>query len=197
MTDIPKLIPRSSGRLSRLFGALVLKLLGWRIVGAFPNHSKFVAAVAPHTSNWDFFIAISVKLSLGVKIRFLGKHSIFIGPFGWLLKKLGGIPVERSHANGMVKQVSDIFYQSDSLILGIAPEGTRKKTPQWKSGFLHIAKSANVPIVPMALDYRTKTFVIMPAYYISEDIPEALKNIIALFDKNMAKYPNQVSGSEP
>ncbi|MBD1581155.1 lysophospholipid acyltransferase family protein [Pseudoalteromonas sp. S16_S37] len=195
MTDIPKQIPRTSGRLSRLLGALVLKLLGWRIVGAFPNHNKFVAAVAPHTSNWDFFIAISVKLSLGIEIKFLGKHSIFIGPFGWLLKKLGGIPVERSHAHGMVKQVSDIFKQSDALILGIAPEGTRKKTPQWKCGFLHIAKSANVPIVPMALDYRTKTFVIMSPYYISDDIPQELQKIIALFDKNMAKYPNQVSGS--
>ncbi|BBN82477.1 acyltransferase [Pseudoalteromonas sp. A25] len=195
MKNIPEQIPRTSGALPRMLGMLVLKVLGWRIDGTFPAQRKFVAAVAPHTSNWDFFIAIAVKLSLGVKIKFLGKHSIFIGPLGWLLKKLGGIPVERSHNHGIVEQVSDAFKQSDSLILGIAPEGTRKKTSRWKSGFIYIAKSANVPIVPMALDYRTKTFVIMPPCYIKHDIDIELNNIIALFDKEMAKYPEQVSGN--
>ncbi|WP_105169068.1 1-acyl-sn-glycerol-3-phosphate acyltransferase [Pseudoalteromonas sp. T1lg23B] len=194
LIKVPEQIPRTSGVLSRKLGTTMLRILGWRISGEFPQYSKFVAAVAPHTSNWDFFVAISVKLSLGIEIKFLGKHSIFVGPIGWLLKKMGGIPVERSHAHGMVAQISEVFSHSDALILGIAPEGTRKKTPKWKTGFLHIAKSAKVPVVPMALDYSKKEFVIMPAQHIHGDIEQELQRFCKLFDKAMAKYPQQVSG---
>ncbi|OHU88641.1 acyltransferase [Pseudoalteromonas amylolytica] len=194
MIDVPKQLPRTSGTFSRTFGTVMLRMLGWRITGEFPQYGKFVAAVAPHTSNWDFFVAISVKLSLGIEIKFLGKHSIFFGPIGWLLKKMGGIAVERSQAHGMVAQITDVFNRSDALILGIAPEGTRKKTAKWKTGFLHIAKSANVPVVPMALDYRNKQFVIMPTQHIQGDIEQELQRFCKLFDKEMAKYPQQVSG---
>ncbi|MCF6436843.1 1-acyl-sn-glycerol-3-phosphate acyltransferase [Pseudoalteromonas sp. MMG022] len=194
LIDVPKQLPRTSGRFFRTFGTVMLRMLGWRITGEFPQSGKFVAAVAPHTSNWDFFVAISVKLSLGIEIKFLGKHSIFVGPIGWLLKKMGGIAVERSQAHGMVAQITDVFNRSEALILGIAPEGTRKKTAKWKTGFLHIAKSANVPVVPMALDYRNKEFVIMPAQHIQGDIEQELQRFCKLFDKEMAKYPQQVSG---
>lgn len=141
MSTIPKSIPRTNSLLGRLIGTLILKLTGWTVVGAFPDCSKFVAAVAPHTSNWDFVIAIGVKLKLGIKIQFLGKHSIFVGPLGWLLRRMGGIPVERSAAHGMVEQISARFSQQDALILGIAPEGTRKYSPKWKSGFFTHSQS--------------------------------------------------------
>ncbi|MCG9761603.1 1-acyl-sn-glycerol-3-phosphate acyltransferase [Pseudoalteromonas sp. Isolate6] len=196
MINIPPNIPRSNSPFGRKLGNLMLKAMGWKIVGTFPSENKFVAAVAPHTSNWDFFIGIAVKLSLDVEIRFLGKHTIFIPPFGWLLRKLGGIPVRRDTSHGMVTQVRDIFNANEKLILGLAPKGTRKYTPEWKKGFIHIAQSAEVPIVPMAIDYRSKTFVVMPAIDNAAELsPDQLLNQVKQqFSKRMAKYPEHASG---
>ncbi|MFC3031703.1 lysophospholipid acyltransferase family protein [Pseudoalteromonas fenneropenaei] len=195
-TVIPPCIPRTHSRFGRWLGKALLRAMGWRVAGAFPSTSKFVAAVAPHTSNWDFIIGIAVKLSLGVKIRFLGKHTIFIWPFGMLLRHWGGIPVDRRAANGVVGEAGAIFAAHEQLILGIAPEGTRKYSKEWKTGFLHIAKAANVPVVPMALDYRNKTFVVMPEEYLGDDLGAELQRIKALFPIEMAKYPEQVSGQQ-
>ncbi|MEJ6472726.1 1-acyl-sn-glycerol-3-phosphate acyltransferase [Pseudoalteromonas piscicida] len=196
MIILPPNTPRSKSAIGQKVGKTILKLMGWKIEGNFPNADKFIAAVAPHTSNWDFIIGIAVKLALDVEIRFLGKHTIFIPPFSWLLKKWGGIPVRRDTPHGMVAQVRDIFANSDKLILGLAPEGTRKYTPEWKKGFVYIAQSAQVPIVPMAIDYRTKTFVVMPAIEKTTNTdPEKLLNQVKLhFVKQMAKYPDQASG---
>lgn len=195
MTEpIPECIPRTHSRFGRALGALLLSLLGWKVVGQFPQTGRFVAAVAPHTSNWDFIIAIAVKLRYGIRIRFLGKHTIFIGPVGWLLRHWGGIAVDRRSAHGIVHQVAELFTQESQLILGIAPEGTRKYTPEWKTGFLQIAKAAQVPVVPMALDFSTKCFRIMPAIAVGDDIQVSLATIKQCFPKSMAKYPNQVSG---
>ncbi|MFH6954334.1 lysophospholipid acyltransferase family protein [Pseudoalteromonas sp. XMcav1-K] len=193
-TEVPNSIPRTNSQLGRFIGRNFLKLFGWRVSGAFPDQSKFVAAVAPHTSNWDFIIAIAVKLSLGIEIKFLGKHTIFFWPLGVLLKKWGGIAVERSSKHGLVAQVADVFHQQDKLILGIAPEGTRKHIDEWKTGFLHIAYAANVPVVPMALDFRTKEFIVMPPVTLSGDIEADLALIKHQFPKAMAKYPSDVSG---
>ncbi|WP_440056341.1 1-acyl-sn-glycerol-3-phosphate acyltransferase (plasmid) [Pseudoalteromonas sp. T1lg65] len=174
----------------------MLKIAGWRVVGDFPCYGKFVAAVAPHTSNWDFIIAIAVKLALDVKIQFLGKHSLFVGPLGWLLKGLGGIPVDRSSAHGVVDQVSQIFASQPTLILGLAPEGTRKYTSQWRTGFIFIAQQAQVPIVPMAIDYSNKTFVVMEPITDphKHSADEVLRLVKSRYSKSMAKYPTKVSG---
>ncbi|WP_462156971.1 1-acyl-sn-glycerol-3-phosphate acyltransferase [Pseudoalteromonas sp. GB56] len=191
---IPEHIPRTHSRFGQWLGTKVLNWFGWQVVGEFPEQGKFVAAVAPHTSNWDFIIAIAVKMHLQVRIRYLGKHSIFIWPLSILLRKWGGIPVDRRSSHGVVGQVKELFDNSDSLILGLAPEGTRKYTPQWKSGFLHIAKAANVPVVPMALDYSTKQFIVMPAIVVT-DIEETLLKVQHKFSPTMAKYPEQLSGT--
>jgi len=194
MTTLPKCIKTSQKGIGHYLGRFLLKRLGWKVSGEFPNTPKFVAVVAPHTSNWDFIIAIAVKLQLGITIRFLGKKSIFFWPLGPILKAWGGMPVDRSSPHGLVAQVKKQFDNNEHLVLGLAPEGTRKKSKEWKTGFLHIAHNSNVPVVPMALDYRTKTFIIMPAQYINEDTEQALIHIKSLYDKNMAKYPENVSG---
>ncbi|MBU2972217.1 1-acyl-sn-glycerol-3-phosphate acyltransferase [Pseudoalteromonas sp. C2R02] len=194
MTTLPKCIKTSQKGIGHYLGRFLLKLLGWKVSGEFPQTSKFVAAVAPHTSNWDFIIAIAVKLQLGITIRFLGKNSIFFWPLGPILKAWGGMPVDRSSPHGLVSQVKKQFDNNEHLVLGLAPEGTRKKSKEWKTGFLHIAHNSNVPVVPMALDYRTKTFIIMPAQHINENTEQALISIKSLYDKNMAKYPENVSG---
>jgi 1-acyl-sn-glycerol-3-phosphate acyltransferase len=139
-----------------------MRLLGWRIDGEFPNLPKFVVVVAPHTSNWDFVVGLSCDLALDMDASWLAKHTIFVGPFGRWLKSLGGIPVDRRSAHNVVAQAAAEFASRDQLVLGIAPEGTRKKVTSWRSGYWHIARSAGVPILPVGLDYRRRAAVIGP-----------------------------------
>jgi 1-acyl-sn-glycerol-3-phosphate acyltransferase len=192
--DIPSAIPRTNSLLGRCIGKLFLKLTGWQIKGAFPNMPKFVAAVAPHTSNWDFFIALAVKLACDLEVKFLGKHTIFFWPFSVFLEKWGGIAVNRTSAQDVVSQVANKFAHQDQLILGIAPEGTRKYKPEWKSGFLRIAYAAGVPVVPMAIDFSTKTFIVMPAINLTGELDVDLAQVKSCFNQEMAKYPDNLSG---
>ncbi|NNE63205.1 MAG: acyltransferase [Gammaproteobacteria bacterium] len=124
-----------------------------------PEMAKYVVIAAPHTSNWDFPIFLAAAGHLRINVSFLGKHSLFEGTFGWLFYWLGGIPVNRTGnaASEIVDQVVQAFRQSDNLILGIAPEGTRSRVDKWKTGFYRIAVAAEVPIVPAYVDSKTKT----------------------------------------
>jgi len=169
-----------------------LSLFGWKITGNFPQEKKFILIVAPHTSNWDFIISMLVMLSLNLKITFMGKKSIFIGPFKWLLTKLGGIAIDRAHSQGVAGQMVSLFEQQEKMILGLSPEGTRSKTTQWKTGFLVIAKKAKVPVVPIRLDFLKKEVEILPMYQVNKDIDEALLDIKSKFDGVCAKNPQLV-----
>jgi 1-acyl-sn-glycerol-3-phosphate acyltransferase len=107
---------------------------------------------APHTSNWDFFLFLAALHHFRIKVRFLGKASLFRWPFGFMFRKVGGIPVDRSQSGGLVGQVKAAFDASDEMILVIAPEGTRQAADSWKSGFLEIAEGAEVPVVFAGVD---------------------------------------------
>lgn len=137
-----------------------MRLLRWRIDGEIPDLRKFVLIVAPHTSNWDFVVGLACDLALDMDAVWLAKHTIFVGPFGKWLKSLGGIPVVRSSAHNVVSQVAAEFARRDQMILGIAPEGTRRKVESWRSGYWHIARAAGVPILPVGLDYARRAAVI-------------------------------------
>jgi 1-acyl-sn-glycerol-3-phosphate acyltransferase len=151
-------------------GKLGMRLLGWRVEGRFPDLSKFVIIVAPHTSNWDFICALFCDLALDLEAGFLAKHTIFIGPFGGWLRSLGGIPVVRSASHNVVSQVAAEFARRDRMVLAVAPEGTRRKVTTWKSGYWHIARAAGVPIVPVGLDFARKAAVIGPLHHPTESI---------------------------
>jgi 1-acyl-sn-glycerol-3-phosphate acyltransferase len=157
-------IPRTGGPVSRAVGRWVLGAMRFRVEGEFPNLAKFVIIAVPHTSNWDFPLAMGAKLALAIDATWLGKHSIFVFPFSLLLRWLGGIPVDRSAKNDVVQQVTAEFARRDRMILALAPEGTRKKVERWRSGFYHIAHAAGVPIVPAALDWEARTIRILPAF---------------------------------
>lgn len=159
-----------------------MRLLRWRIDGEIPDLRKFVIIVAPHTSNWDFVVGLCCDLALDMDAAWLGKHSIFVGPFGTWLKSLGGIPVVRSSAHNVVAQVSAEFARRDQMILGIAPEGTRRKVESWRSGYWHIARAAGVPILPVGLDYRRRAAVIGPL----RDATDSLADDEAVFRKFFA-----------
>lgn len=187
---VPADLPRRNSKLGQTLGLCLLKLLGgWTIDGKVPDHKKMVIAVAPHTSNQDFFVGIAAALALDLNIRFLGKHSIFVWPVKRLLRALGGIPVDRRHPHGVVGQVVAEFAQRQTLLLGLSPEGSRKKVEQWRSGFWHIAKQANVPVCLIGLDYKHKQLVFGPCVTVGENFADDLQQMRLFFQQMTAKYP--------
>ncbi|GAA6183262.1 lysophospholipid acyltransferase family protein [Aliiglaciecola sp. NS0011-25] len=170
-----------------------MHVLGWKFEGEFPAYSKMVIAVAPHTSNWDFVIGMAAVFALKLKITFFGKHSIFIPPFKSLLIRWGGIPIERSQSHGVVNQMIDKIKQKDKMLLAVAPEGTRSKIYPWKSGFLHIAKQANIPVFLIGLDYRHKSIVLGPVFHPKEDNSLEMQKVYGFYAKVHAKFPSQVA----
>jgi 1-acyl-sn-glycerol-3-phosphate acyltransferase len=187
--ELPPQAPRHQSARAQKFGRWLLNKLGWQIEGQLPPLSKLVVAVAPHTSNWDFIIAMSASLALGVKISFLGKHSIFVWPMrNWLLR-WGGIPVRRAQRHGVVEQVVKQFADQPQLILGVSPEGTRKKVTQWRSGFWNIARTAGVPIQLLGLDYAQKKLVFGPLQQPSDHFEQDCQQMRLFFQQMTAKKP--------
>lgn len=141
----------------KLLARTYLKLVGWTVDCELPEGiEKFVIIAAPHTSNWDFPITLAVAALIDIKFYYVGKHTMFRPPFGGLMRRLGGIPVDRRQKRNFVDQIADAFAQTDRMALAIAPEGTRSKRTHWKSGFYYIARNADVPIVMGYLDYKEK-----------------------------------------
>lgn len=143
--------------LLRGFSRIMLKVLGWRVVGSMPDDIKqCVLIAAPHTSNWDMPLSLMIAFALDTQLHWVGKQSIFKFPFSGLMRWMGGIPVDRSHANNMVDASIAKFKEYPELRIMMAPEGTRARVKQWKSGFYHIAHGAQVPIALAFVDYKNK-----------------------------------------
>ena len=153
-------IPQFPQNARRRLCGWILARCGWHMAGALPDLPRAVLIAAPHSSWWDGIWGLLFKVALGVDIAFMGKRELFRGPLGWLLRHLGGFPIERAEAHGIVQQVTHAFAARDRFWIGIAPEGTRKPVARWRSGFWHIARSAGVPIVPVAFDYATRSIVV-------------------------------------
>lgn len=182
--------PLRGNALSRWVGRVGLRVLGgWKVEGDLPQVRKAIIPVAPHTSNWDFFIGVFAMLALGLNLSYLGKHTIFRFPVNGLLRWLGGIPVDRRAASGVVEQMVAQFKQREHLILALSPEGTRKKVDEWKKGFLHIALNARVPVVPIALDFSRKVIEITPALMIRGEIDAELLRVKAALAHAVGKHP--------
>ncbi len=140
------------GWLGRGCGAL-LRLFGWRVRLVQPPVPKALVVFYPHTSNWDFVIGILTRSAIALPIGFAGKDELFRPPFGFLFRRLGGIPVNRRQRSGFTQSLVDAFARADSLYLAIAPEGTRAKVDHWKSGFYRVALAAGVPLGLAFIDY--------------------------------------------
>ena len=171
---------RGSGML-RLLGRAMLALLGWRIEGEIPDRPRFVVAVAPHTSNWDFVVGAAAMFALDLRLTFLGKHTLFVGPFGAVLRWMGGVPGDRGAPHGVVGEALAAFARSPRLVMAIAPEGTRRRVERFRTGFLHIARGAGVPVVLAALDYRARRVRLGPAIEVGPDIEAERERIEAHF----------------
>ena len=158
---------------------LLLRLAGWRVVGDIPRTGVLVGA--PHTSNWDFVLMLLVMWRGGVPPRFLAKQELFRGPAGWLLRRLGGIPVDRSNAGGIVRELVSHARADEDFLLIVAAEGTRKKTEYWKSGFYRIAQQSGLPVVLGFIDGPTKTAGFGPTFAPSGDVGADMERIRAFF----------------
>jgi len=142
-------------------------MFGWRIEGGRPDIDRYVLIAAPHTSNWDFIWLIAMAMALDMKVSWLGKHTLFRGPAGYFMRKLGGIPVIRDSAGGYVQRVAERFDNATELVLVIPAEGTRRRVENWRSGFYHIARSADVPVVLSFLDFKRRCGGIGPCIVLS------------------------------
>lgn len=179
---LPPSPPRRGNRFSRWLGRTALALAGWRIEGEIPDRPKLVAIVAPHTSNWDFVLGISAVFALGLSVRFLGKHTLFYPPLGWLMRWFGGTPVVRETPQGAVAQAVAMIEAEPAVFLGIAPAGTRTRDMPWRSGFYHIAHAARVPILPAAFDGGSRAIRLLPVFETSGDYEADLPRLMALYE---------------
>jgi 1-acyl-sn-glycerol-3-phosphate acyltransferase len=180
--QLPPSFPRRGNAFSRALGHAGLALFGWRIEGQFPDRAKLVAIVAPHTSNWDFPIGISAVFALGLRVRFLGKDSLFRPPLGWLMRWFGGTPVVRESPQGAVAQVVEVIERSRTVFLAITPSGTRSSVVPWRSGFYHIAHAARVPILPIAFDGGRRAIRLFAPLETSGDYEADLQRLMALYE---------------
>lgn len=167
----------------------LLGLGGWSVTSDKPDTRKYVLVVAPHTSNWDFPIGLLAAGVLQLDAHWLGKHSLFHWPYGWLFRALGGLPVYRNQSLNLIEQMRERFETSDRLILALAPEGTRSRTEYWKSGFYHIARAAGVPIVMAYLDYPRKQVHLGGAFMPGENTDADLEQMNRFFSGHFGKHP--------
>lgn len=166
--------------LSQLFfaiGWLILKLSGWRTSGHLPADPKAIIIGAPHTSNWDFPLAMAAIFTRRWPMYWVGKHTLFRPAYGWFMRWLGGIALDRSQASNTVNAYVDLFAQHDSLYITLAPEGTRSLVTRWKSGFYHIAAGAQIPIVLGFIDKKTKTIGLGPAITVTGNLEKDMETI--------------------
>ncbi len=177
---------------TRAIGRAILRALGWRIRGEVPNVPKAVFAAAPHTSNWDFIIAMGCILALGVRISYLMKKEAFFWPLKGTFMALGGIPIDRKASMDTVDQIAESYARKDMLWVAITPEGTRSRVDRWKTGFLRVAYTARVPVVLVAWDYPTKSLVIEELWHAGPEFQEEAEQIRNLLcERYTGRHPER------
>lgn len=168
-----------------------LRWTGFTVVGHehLGQHKRYVVIAAPHTSNWDLAHTLCAAHELNIPIRWVGKHTLFRWPLGWLMRKVGGIPVDRRSAHGMVEQLAKLLQEHEALALLVPPEGTRSKAKLWKSGFYHIAKTAHVPIACAFVDYAKKRSGLGPFIMPTADVRADMDKVRAFYGDIRGRFP--------
>lgn len=179
------------------FCRALLRLFGWTLHVDEPGADRYVLIVAPHTSNWDFVVGILAAQALRLHAHWIGKHTLFRPPLGWLFRALGGIPVDRGRRGDLIPQVVRHFEQTPGFKLAIAPEGTRSGTDHWKSGFHHIARAAGVPIVMGWIDYANRRIGIGGSFLPDDDLEHTFERVRAFYAPFRGRYPEKQSQIRP
>lgn len=179
---------RRSARIARL----LFRAVGWETHGDPPPLCKYVLLAAPHTSMWDFALVYLLTFVYDLRISFLMKHSMFVGPVGWWLRRVGGIPVRRQLRENLVGELATLFRTQDRLVLVVAPEGTRAESAYWKSGFYQVAHQAGVPVVLGYLDFGRRRAGFGPALTLSGDAATDMDEIRKFYSDKTGLYPSLV-----
>lgn len=169
---------------------IFFKLMGWKIIGEIDSTiKKSIMIVVPHTSWHDFYIGLLARGIIGLEMNYVAKKELFIFPFGAYFRWMGGAPLDRSGGKNIVDSIVSIFKSREIFRLGIAPEGTRKKVTEWKTGFYYIALKAEVPIIPIAFDYKNKQVVLNEPFYPTGNIEADFKILKSLYKGIIGKIP--------
>ena len=162
--------------MKKVFNWLLYSAFGWKKEVTVEHPQKFILALAPHTSNWDFILGLCYMYAEGMRINFLMKKEWFFWPLGPIFKRLGGVPVWRSKKTNMTDNLAAQAKEMKEFRLCITPEGTRSPVSDWKKGFYYIALKAGIPILLYGADYERKliqcTKVIVPTGDIEADMAE-------------------------
>ncbi|MBR9855003.1 MAG: acyltransferase [Algicola sp.] len=173
----------------RLAKFIYFKILGWKLNGSFPQVDKCVVIVVPHTHWLDFFLGLLIRKVINQEINYIGKKSLFKPPFGWFFRWTGGAPVDRTKNSNTVDSIVQIFNEREVFRFALAPEGTRKKVDQLKTGFYHIAKKANVPIVMVAFDFGKKEIKIGKPFFAAQSQENDFEKIHNFYKGVKGKVP--------
>jgi len=165
------------------------RAFGWKIVNPFKDLPKAVIVVAPHTSSWDVVLGMATRSIMRMNnAHYLGKKELFEGPFGWFFRATGGVPVDRGSKHNMVEQVAQIFNSNDHFLLGMAPEGTRKRVDKLRSGFWHIAHTAGVPIILSGFDYAKREVRFSEPFPATDEAAD-MQRVLAFFRDVQGRNP--------
>ena len=176
-SQIPERLRGSRSKILRIIARFGINISGWTIRGNVPDEERIVIIAAPHTSNWDFILAMLAIFGLNIKVRWLGKHSIFKPGFKKFFEWLGGIPVYRDNPSSLIDNIVNIVKKERSIVIAMTPEGTRKKVKRWKTGFLRIAKQTHSKILLISIDAPTKSIEIGKIFNPTGDSEEDLAYI--------------------
>jgi len=170
-------------------GKAILWLSGWAFEGPMPATRRYVLIAAPHTSNWDFVYMMAMAWAVGVRLSWMGKASLFVFPLGTMFRALGGLPIRRDGPANLVEQSVARFTQGQDLVLAVPAEGTRRRGNTWRSGFYHIARLAEVPVVLGYLDYARRRGGLGPEVRPSGDVRADMDRIRAFYADKTGRYP--------
>ncbi|PIE47601.1 MAG: glycerol acyltransferase [Gammaproteobacteria bacterium] len=192
--DLGHNVPKRGGKMIPLLSRFFLKLTGWKTVGEIPNIPQAVCVAVPHTSNVDGIYALPAIFALNFGVKIMGKKSLFKNPImAKVMHWSGVIPVDREKKGSVLQASIDEFKKGKPLFIGLAPEGTRGYTKEWKSGFYYLAVGAGVPILPVAMDYKTKEIRFMNLVHPTGDYDVDLLKILAMYKGVVPKDPNNLS----
>jgi 1-acyl-sn-glycerol-3-phosphate acyltransferase len=174
----------------RVISIVMLKIIRWRVIGSLPEgQRKYVLIVAPHTSNWDFILFVFAVSVLRLQPSVLIKSTLFVGPLGWFLRYCGAIPVNRTQANSLVDYIACIYAEREEFVLIITPEGTRSANPNWKRGFHHVARKAEVPVLVVYVDSAIRTIGIEGLMEPSDDVDADINKLKQFYDSKSGLKP--------
>ncbi len=173
---------------ARICFLIFLRIFGWRVEGAMPPDRKLVVIAAPHTSNWDLMFMLGVAFYYRVPLRWMGKKSLVEGPFGWVMRWWGCLPVDRKSSNAVVEQVAAAYHELEEMALAVAPEGTRAEVSYWKTGFYAIAVEADVRIGFGYLDYHRKVGGIGGPFHPTGDFVADMDAMLQFYSETVTNF---------